>query len=84
VTVVIDPDVASELAQLGAVAAAVAAISLITEDLPPGRAEFAGLRWVDADAKGRYLRALREDVDATAAWVDDFTLVLSQIERDCE
>jgi hypothetical protein len=44
----------------------------------------AGLRWVDADAKGRYLRALREDVDATAAWVDDFTLVLSQIERDCE
>jgi hypothetical protein len=77
-------DVVAELANLGAVAAAAAAISLIAEDIAPSIDEFVGLRWVDDDAKTRYLRVMREDLADVGAWVEEFGSVLDQIERDCE
>lgn len=81
---IIDAEVAAELAIIGASAAVVAGVRLLTEDLPITLGELGGLRYLDDHAYSRYTSGLREDLDAVGAWVEDAERVLDELERDCE
>lgn len=80
----IDSEVAADLALLGGVGAAVAAARLIAEDLPITRDELTGLRLVDAGARGRYVDALAEDLNAVGSWVEESERELREFLADCE
>jgi hypothetical protein len=80
----IDSELAGTLATLGAAGAAVAAARLIAEDLPITRDELAGLRLVDAAARGRFADSFAEDLNAVGSWVEESERELREFLADCE